>query len=219
MANNELIIYLCIALPMIPVVFAMRDKYSQRFLAFVIAGLTVCLFSAEVNTLLVNFFKMDELAYSTTISPINEEILKAIPLILFTILFAEKKDEVLPLAFAIGIGFSILESINVYCNNMETLTVSWALIRGIGAALMHSACTAMIAFGISYVFNYKKSFLQGIIGLFASAILYHATFNAFVQSKYSIIALLMPLLLFIPINYIEYKKKKYFENLEKEKLN
>ena len=211
MANTELIIYLCIALPMIPVVFAMRDKYSQRFLAFVIAGLTVCLFSAEVNTLLVNFLDMNKLEYSITISPINEEILKAIPLIIFTVFFAGKDDEILPLAFAIGIGFSILESINVYCNNMETLTVSWALIRGLGAALMHSACTAMIALGISYVFNYKRSFIQGIIGLFASAILYHATFNAFVQSKYSIIALIMPLLLFIPINYIEYKKKRYLQ--------
>ena len=215
MENNELIIYLCIALPMLPVVFAMRDKYSQRFLAFIIVGLTICLFSAEVNTLLVNFFKMDELAYSTTISPINEEILKAIPLIVFTVLFAEDKDEILPLAFAIGIGFSILESINVYCNNMETLTISWAFIRGIGAALMHSACTAMIAIGISYVFNYKKSFIQGIIGLFGSAILYHATFNAFVQSKYSIVALIMPLLLFIPINYIEFKKKQYLQEKNK----
>ena len=134
-------------------------------------------------------------------------------------IFAEKGDELLPLAFAVGIGFGILENIIIYCNNIYTSTIGWAFIRGIGASLMHSACTAVTAMGFSYVFNKKKSLLEGIIGLFSIAILFHATFNAFVQSKYSIVALIMPILLFIPINYIEYKKKKYFENIEKEKIN
>ena len=100
---------------------------------------------------------MDALNYSITISPINEEILKAIPLIIFALVFAKKGDQIIPLAFAVGIGFGVLENIIIYCNNMATLTVSWAIIRGVGASLMHSACTAMIAMGLSYVFNNKKS--------------------------------------------------------------
>ena len=217
MEIRELIIYLCIVLPMIPILFALRDKFSRRFLLFSIIGLSICLVSAQINTLLIEKIGMDELNYSITISPINEEILKAIPLIIFTLAFAKKGDQMIPLAFAVGIGFGILENIIIYCNNMATLTVSWAIIRGIGASLMHSACTAMIAMGFSYVFNNNKSHLEGIIGLFALAILYHATFNAFVQSDYRIVALIMPVLLFIPINIIEYKKKKYFEHLEEEK--
>ena len=217
MEIRELIIYLCIVLPMIPILFALRDKFSRRFLLFSIIGLSICLVSAQINTLLIEKIGMDTLNYSITISPINEEILKAIPLIIFTLAFAKKGDQMIPLAFAVGIGFGILENIIIYCNNMATLTVSWAIIRGIGASLMHSACTAMIAMGFSYVFNNNKSHLEGIIGLFALAILYHATFNAFVQSDYRIVALIMPVLLFIPINIIEYKKKKYFENLEEEK--
>ncbi len=217
MEIRELIIYLCIVLPMIPILFALRDKFSRRFLLFSIIGLSICLVSAQINTLLIEKIGMDTLNYSITISPINEEILKAIPLIIFTLAFAKKGDQMIPLAFAVGIGFGILENIIIYCNNMATLTVSWAIIRGIGASLMHSACTAMIAMGFSYVFNNNKSHLEGIIGLFALAILYHATFNAFVQSDYRIVALIMPVLLFIPINIIEYKKKKYFEHLEEEK--
>lgn len=211
MEIKELIIYLCIVLPMIPVLFALRDKYSKRFLLFSIIGLSICLVSAQINTLLLNKIGMDELNYSITISPINEEILKAIPLIIFALAFAKKGDQIIPLAFAVGIGFGILENIIIYCNNMATLTVGWAIIRGIGASLMHSACTAMTTMGFSYVFNNDKSHLEGIVGLFALAILYHATFNAFIQSNYSIVALIMPILLFIPINYIEYKKKKYLE--------
>ena len=214
MEIKELIIYLCIVLPMIPVLFALRDKYSKRFLLFSIIGLSVCLVSAQINTLLINELDMDRLNYSITVSPINEEILKAIPLIIFALAFAKKGDQIIPLAFAVGIGFGILENIIIYCNNMATLTVSWAIIRGIGASLMHSACTAMTAMGFSYVFNNNKSHLEGILGLFALAILYHATFNAFVQSEYNIVALIMPILLFIPINYIEYKKKKLEENKE-----
>ena len=217
MEIRELIIYLCIVLPMIPILFALRDKFSRRFLLFSIIGLSICLVSAQINTLLIEKIGMDTLNYSITISPINEEILKAIPLIIFTLAFAKKGDQMIPLAFAVGIGFGILENIIIYCNNMATLTVSWAIIRGIGASLMHSACTAMIAMGFSYVFNNNKSHLEGIIGLFALAILYHATFNAFVQSDYRIVALIMPVLLFIPINIIEYKKKKYFEHLEEGK--
>ena len=217
MEIRELIIYLCIVLPMIPILFALRDKFSRRFLLFSIIGLSICLVSAQINTLLIEKIGMDTLNYSITISPINEEILKAIPLIIFTLAFAKKGDQMIPLAFAVGIGFGILENIIIYCNNMATLTVSWAIIRGIGASLMHSACTAMIAMGFSYVFNNNKSHLEGIIGLFALAILYHATFNVFVQSDYRIVALIMPVLLFIPINIIEYKKKKYFEHLEEEK--
>ena len=214
MEIKELIIYLCIVLPMIPVLFALRDKYSKRFLLFSIIGLSICLVSAQINTLLINELDMDRLNYSITVSPINEEILKAIPLIIFALAFAKKGDQIIPLAFAVGIGFGILENIIIYCNNMATLTVSWAIIRGIGASLMHSACTAMTAMGFSYVFNNNKSHLEGILGLFALAILYHATFNAFVQSEYNIVALIMPILLFIPINYIEYKKKKLEENKE-----
>ena len=157
MEIKELIIYLCIVLPMIPVLFALRDKYSKRFLLFSIIGLSICLVSTQINTLLINELDMDRLNYSITVSPINEEILKVIPLIIFALAFAKKGDQIIPLAFAVGIGFGILENIIIYCNNMATLTVSWAIIRGIGASLMHSACTAMTAMGFSYVFNNNKS--------------------------------------------------------------
>ena len=215
MEIKELIIYLCIVLPMIPILVALKDKYSRRFLLFSIIGSSICLVSAQINTILLNKLGMDIINYSITISPINEEILKAIPLIFFSLVFAKKGDRIIPLAFAIGIGFSILENIIIYCNNMVGLDITWAIIRGIGASLMHSACTAMTAMGFSYVFNNNKSHLEGIFGLFALAILYHATFNAFIQSDYRIIAFLMPVLLFIPINIIEYKKRKYLENNEK----
>lgn len=138
-------------------------------------------------------------------------------LAIFALLHAEKGEKVLPLAFAIGIGFGILENIIIYCNNLYTSTISWTFVREIGASLMHSACTAVVAMGLSYVLNHKKSFLEDIIGLFSVSVLFHATFNAFVQSQYSVVALIMPILLFIPINYIEYRKKKYFDNLDNEK--
>ena len=207
MEIKELIIYLCIVLPMLPILFALRDKYSKRFLLFSIIGLSICLVSAQINTLLIKKIDMDALNYSITISPINEEILKAIPLIIFTLAFAKKGDQIIPLAFAVVIGFGILENIIIYSNNMYSLGTGWAIIRGLGASLMHSACTAMTAMGFSYVFNNNKSHLEGILGLFALAILYHATFNAFAQSDYSIVALIMPIVLFIPINIIEYKRK------------
>ena len=217
MDTKELIVFLCITLPIIPIIFAIKDNNSKRFLIFFIIGLTICLVSSQINTILVNVFNMDILNYSVTISPINEEILKAIPLIYFAITFAKKEDQIVPLAYAIGIGFAIFESIVIFCNDMDNLTASWAIIRGIGASLMHSVCSATIAMGISYVLHNKKTAV-GFIGLFSIAILYHATFNAFIQSQYSVIALIMPLLLFIPINIIEYRKRKYSKMEENDNI-
>ena len=70
----------------------------------------------------MNYFSMDALNYSITISPINEEILKAIPLIIFALVFAKKGDQIIPLAFAVGIGFGVLENIIIYC-----ITIIWNL--------------------------------------------------------------------------------------------
>ena len=58
MEIKELIIYLCIVLPMVPVLFALRDQYSKRFLLFSIIGLSICLVSAQINTILVNYLKV-----------------------------------------------------------------------------------------------------------------------------------------------------------------
>ena len=54
MEIKELIIYLCIVLPMIPILFALKDENSRRFLLFSIIGLSICLVSAQINTLLLN---------------------------------------------------------------------------------------------------------------------------------------------------------------------
>ena len=72
METDELIIFLSIVLPMIPVIFAMRDKYSKRFMIFMIIGFSICLVSAQINTLLINKLNMDNLDYSVTFSPILE---------------------------------------------------------------------------------------------------------------------------------------------------
>ena len=59
-----------------------------------IIGLSICLVSAQINTILVNYLNMDDLNYSITVSPINEEILKSIPLMIFALVFAKKGDQI-----------------------------------------------------------------------------------------------------------------------------
>ena len=79
MANLTVILYLCAAVPMIPALNLMTDKKSRLFLAYMLLGMTICLIASGVNTQLLKLFGGDMLYVSTNVTPIAEELLKALP--------------------------------------------------------------------------------------------------------------------------------------------
>ncbi len=76
----------------------------------------------------------------------------------------------------------------ILTGNLETVTVSWAIAQGIGAALMHAACTAMVGMGICYVRKRRKLFYCGTFLLLIAAVIFHGIFNVLVQSAYRYLA-------------------------------
>ena len=206
MENIDLIIYLCLVLPIIPVIFAIKERKSKLLLIFLLIGITISLVAAQFNNTLINILNYDVLEYSKTLAPLLEELLKLIPLLLFIVGFKKKDDDIILLAFSIGIGFAIYENILILVTNMDNVSILWALTRGIGAAFMHSICTATITIGFRYVEINKKYFSMGILGLYSIAVLFHGTFNTLIDSNYMIISLIMPLLLYILGNRLYNKK-------------
>ena len=193
------ILFISIAMPMIPMLLVLPDKRSRLFLGYLIIGALICLMAGALNSFLLGLMGGDMLYVTTTITPISEEILKAAPVLYLAIFFDDDRDTLLSVSFALGVGFAILEDAVILAQNIDNVSIAWAFARVIGAALMHGACTSMIGIGMSYVHKRRKLFFCGTFALLTAAILFHATFNVLVQSEYRIAAFMLPLSLYIPV--------------------
>ena len=105
----------------------------------------------------------------------------------------------------VGIGFAILENTYYLINNIETVSILWAVIRGIGAGLMHGISTMFVGWVIFYVNIQRRLVLPGTVGTLSLAILYHGIYNMLIQSPYQFIGIILPLSTFIPILILYYK--------------
>ncbi len=70
--------------------------------------------------------------------------------------------------------------------------------RGFGAAQMHSACSALVGLGVSFVYKRRKLFWCGTFSLLLAASVFHAIFNLLVQSELRWLAFVWSALLFVP---------------------
>ena len=160
---------------------------------------------SELNTVLLGLCGDDALYVTTTITPISEEIVKALPILFYAIVFSDKSDKILPIAFATGVGFAMFENMVILVQNVESVTIGWAIIRGFATALMHAVCTVAVGYGICFVKKKKKLFYCGTFALLAMAMIYHGIFNMLVQSDYKYLGFFLPAVTYIPILILHYK--------------
>lgn len=198
MESMTVILFLCATVPMLPALYLMPDKPSRLFLGYMLLGMIVCLIASSVNTALLGLFGGDMAYVSTNITPIAEELMKALPVLYFAIFFSDKRDTLISISYAIGIGFAVLENMVILTGNVGNVTILWAFVRGFGAAGMHSACTSLVGQGISYVRKRRKLFYCGTFSLLISAIIIHALFNTLVQSRFRQGAFIAVVLMFAP---------------------
>lgn len=206
MDNIVYAVFICLMVPMLMSLSLLQHR-SRLVMGFVLIGSTVCLVASELNGVLFPYFD-DMLSFCTTISPITEEILKALPILYFAFVISDNRTTLVQISFAVGLGFAIMENMTVLVQNLSDINIIWALIRGFGAGLMHSICTVVVGLGMSTVHKKKKLFVCGTIALLTMAIAYHATYNTIVMSDYKYFAVMLPLLAYIPINRVARKRKK-----------
>jgi len=204
MGNLVYILFICLVAPMLLMVLMLR-KRSRLLVGYMVIGVCVSLFVSELNTLILNAFDGDMLYVSTTITPISEEIVKAIPVLFYALVFSDNRDRVMPIAFATGIGFGMFENMVILVQNIENVTVGWAIIRGFSTALMHAVCTVAIGFGICFVKKRRKMFYIGTFALLSMACIYHGIFNMLVQSDYKYLGFVLPAVTYVPILFRQYQ--------------
>ena len=196
MDNLIYILFVAIFVPIL-LMTCLVEKKARHPLIFVLIGIFVSVFAAEVNGVMVGLLPLSTFEVTIIVTPISEEILKAIPILFFASILSPKKEAVFTAAMAIGIGFAVLENA-FYMLNDTSFNMIDAIVRAFGAGLMHGMCTLLVGVGILFVKKKRKLFVVGTFAMLSTAITYHGIYNMLVQSDYQIIGYLLPIATYIP---------------------
>ena len=206
MDNINYLLFICVAAPIFLMLFVLEKK-SKITVGYMLIGIFVCLFISEVNGLLLQTFGNDTYYVTTTITPITEEIIKALPVLYFAFLFSDKQETLISLSIATGIGFAILENLMIFVANVGNISLFWAAVRGFSSGLMHGLCTAAVGIGLSFVHKKRKLFYCGTFALLTVAITYHAIYNTLIQSDYQYVGAFLPIATYVPVLLVVYGKQ------------
>lgn len=198
MDNLTYIDFICVAVSL-ALMLPLMEKKLRHLVVFMIVGISSCLFVSELNNIFLEMFHNEMFYVTTTITPVTEEIIKMIPILYYAIVISDDRRALIPNAFAVGVGFALLENVVILTQNVENVTIFWALVRVFGSGLVHGICTVMVGWGISYIKKRRKFFYCGTFALLSAAIIYHATYNLLVQSDYQYVGVLLPIVTYIPV--------------------
>lgn len=182
MDNMSYILFICIASPMLLMLIPI-EKNSRKVILFMLTGMFCCLFISEVNGLILRGSDLKLFYFTTNITPITEEIIKALPVLLYALILTNSRKDIITASFSVGVGFAILENLMILTQNFKNVDLWFALIRGFCAGLMHSICTIAIGFFIVFVKKRPKIFAAGTLTALNLAIVYHSVFNLLVQTS------------------------------------
>ena len=191
------------------------EKKARLPVAFLLVGIFVSVFAAEIDGWLLRVLPMDKYSMTVIVNPVTEELLKALPILYYALVISDNREKLFTASMATGIGFAILENA-FYLFNSPNFSMLHAMIRAFGAGLMHGMCTLLVGVGISFVKKKSKLFAVGTFGLLSTAIVYHGIYNILIQSEYSIVGALLPIATYIPFIVWRIKNKK-FKRLEEKK--
>lgn len=196
MVNLNLILFISFVAPLL-IFLAFFKGTVRKIFVFFILGLTLCLLCGELNGLVMNNLEIDYDYITINIIPIIEEIIKALPILIYAFCSKPKVKDILLCALAIGIGFSVLENAFILAVDVDNATLISAVFRGFGAGMMHALCSFMVGYGLSFVRKSSRLAICGTFALLALAIMYHSTYNCIVQSNYSHWGIILPFVTFI----------------------
>lgn len=206
MDNLIYILFVAVSVP-IMLMAGLIEKKARQPIIFVLIGIFTSVFAAEVNSFLTGLLPMSTYEVTIIVTPITEEILKAISILIFATALSAKKEALFTASMAVGIGFAVLENA-YYMLNYPTFNMVDAIVRAFGAGLMHGMCTLLVGVGISFVRKKSKLFVVGTFALLSTAITYHGIYNMLIQSDYQVIGFLLPISTYIPFIVWRIKKKK-----------
>ena len=205
----EYICFICIMIPLIMMTITMTGK-SRLLIGSMTLGVFVSLFCSEISGAIIRSTGLSNMYYiTTTVTPLVEETLKALPVLMYAFMISDKRETLLSMAFGIGVGFAVLENIVILLRAVmdapETVSYLWAFVRGFGSGLMHAVTTMMIGIGISLVKKNAKLIIPGIFAMFVMASIYHGIYNSLVQTDLKYWGFVLPLFTYLAIVPLTFK--------------
>lgn len=203
------ILAVCICAPLL-LMMLIADNKTRRLLGFMICGICIAVVTSEVNAIMRDmvFTSLDLFHITTSVTPVCEEIIKALPILFVAIFITDNRSILFTQAMSIGIGFAIMENTYILLKNVETVSLFWAILRGFSSGLMHSICTLLVGIGISMVRKRRKLFFTGSFALLVAASIYHSLFNMLIQSNYMYVGAMFPIITYLILVCVLYKKQK-----------
>ena len=206
------IAFICVTVPMLFLLPIIKDKFARTVVGYVIVGVFCCLLVSELNGLILRSLNSDYVYVTTAVTPITEELIKALPVLFFAFVFSDNREKLLSIGFSLGVGFAILENIVILLQNFSTVSLLWAVIRGFGSALMHGICTGVIGLGLHFIHQKKKLFIPGSFALMVISMTYHSIYNTLVQSQYRYLGFVLPLITFVILFFITFRARLKAKN-------
>ncbi|HCG35257.1 MAG TPA: hypothetical protein DER23_02830 [Clostridiales bacterium] len=198
-------IFVCIVAPMLLTLFILKDG-ARRFNLFFIIGMAIALSASFINPLLTKLTHYGSLDTAIYTAPISEEILKALPILMYVLIFKPEKNNIIVAALAIGVGFATLENCT-YITAYSNAELLFAVLRGFASGIMHAVNTAVVGFGMCNAYD-KKLDAIFTFGLLGTVITYHSIYNMLVTAPTNIkhIGWVMPMLTATVITFIRQRE-------------
>ena len=172
-------IFVYLAIPLALCILFIRGR-PRRFLLFMIAGMSVCLLSAYVNSFFMGYYGVSATASVVEITPVCEEVMKLLPLLFYVLVFEPKVRDLPEAAIALAAGFATFENV-CYLTENGAEDLMFLLIRGLSAGALHILCGILIGFGLSQVFRRRWLAFTGTMGLLGASIVFHAIYNLLIS--------------------------------------
>ena len=190
-------IFLCLALPMLLSLLFTAGS-TRRFTLFVVLGMFSCLISAYVSSFFMGRHQADAVMTAIEITPVCEEIVKLLPLLLYFLIFEPDATDLLPPALGIAVGFATFENV-CYLTEHGAGSFFFLLIRGMSAGALHLLCGILTGLALGYVFHRTWLAVTGTIGILSVCIVLHGIYNLLITADgfWQTIGYLFPSLLIV----------------------
>lgn len=184
------------------------EKKSRRIIIFFIVGICCAVFASEVNGLMTKMIPLEITDLATRVTPVTEEIIKAAPILFFARVISDRREVLITISLAVGIGFAIMENTFILTQSVDSVSLLWAILRGLGTGIMHGMCTFLVGLGITLANKNKKLFVVGTFALLSLAITYHAVFNMLVSSPLKYLGAALPIITYLPFLWWRFKNTR-----------
>lgn len=172
-------IYVCLAAPML-LALLFSPKESKKMIAFLFAGMTMCLLSSYISTFIAAARGMDPVTATIELTPLVEEIMKILPMLFYLLVFEPEKESVEKVMLMCVLGFATFENV-CYLTQNGAASLTLLLIRGLGTGAMHIVCGLIAGFGFLYLWYVPWMKTVGTVAMLCLSTIYHALYNLFVS--------------------------------------